>query len=453
MPIRTFKSILILRVLLLMVTLVVLACLVLKIDFVFVPMALLLLAAYQVFSLIRFTEKTNRDLSRFLLSIRYDDTSQTFTSKGLGTSFNELRDAFNEVMEKLRVTRSENEVRARYLKTIIQHVGIGLVSYKQDGTVDLINNAAKKLLKTAALRDIHSLEKTHPGFARELLRLKHGDKKLVKFSGDGETGYLSIFAHTFVLREEEYILVSLQNIQEELEEKEMEAWQNLIRVLTHEIMNSITPISSMTSTLLGMIEKEGGEDAELHDRIEPEDIEDMADALRAIHRRSQGLMNFVSTYRNMTLIPKPKFEILSVRDLFRRVEKLMHHKVATAGISFEWTVSPETLELTADPDLMEQVMINLLLNAVYAVNGAKNPRIVLSAELGGEGNVVIKVEDNGVGIEEEAQKKIFIPFFTTKKQGSGIGLSLSRQILRLHHATIRAQSKPNEGAVFTIKFS
>jgi nitrogen fixation/metabolism regulation signal transduction histidine kinase len=371
----------------------------------------------------------------------------------MGASFHELKDAFNEVMGKLRETRSENEARARYLKTIIQHVGVGLLSYKQDGTVDLMNNAAKKLLKTSGLRDVQGLKETHPDLAHTLLHLKHGDKKLVKLNREGETGYLSIFAHTFVLREEEYILVSLQNIQEELEEKEMEAWQNLIRVLTHEIMNSITPISSMTSTLLGMIEKNGERDAGRQNSIEPEEIEDMADALKAIHRRSQGLMNFVSTYRNMTLIPKPKFRLLPVKELFSRVEKLTHHKMAGVGISFEWSVSPETLELTADQDLMEQVMINLLLNAVDAVGGVDTPRITLSAIMGEGGNVVFSIEDNGVGIEEEALEKIFIPFFTTKKQGSGIGLSLSRQILRLHHATIRAQSKPDEGAIFTLKFT
>jgi signal transduction histidine kinase len=246
--------------------------------------------------------------------------------------------------------------------------------------------------------------------------------------------------------------VSLQNIQEELEEKEMEAWQNLIRVLTHEIMNSITPISSMASTLLEMLEKENGEDTDPKGSIEAEDLEDMADALKAIHRRSQGLMNFVGTYRNMTLIPKPKFRLLPVKDFFSRIERLMHSRMADGGISFECSVSPETLELTADPDLMEQVMINLLLNAVDAVAGIDNPRITMLAILGDEGNVVVSVEDNGVGIEKEVQEKIFIPFFTNKKQGSGIGLSLSRQILRLHHATIRAQSKPNEGTVFTLKF-
>lgn len=164
-------------------------------------------------------------------------------------------------------------------------------------------------------------------------------------------------------------------------------------------------------------------------------------------------MNFVGTYRNMTHIPTPRFRILSLGDFFNRVEKLMENKLADSGISFKWSVSPETLELTADPDLMEQVMINLLLNAISAVTGRENPRITVSAFLAAGGNICITVEDNGVGIVGEALEKIFIPFFTTKKQGSGIGLSLSRQILRLHRATIRAWSTPNEGTVFTLGFS
>ena len=154
----------------------------------------------------------------------------------------------------------------------------------------------------------------------------------------------------------------------------------------------------------------------------------------------------------MTLIPKPKFKLLSVSDFFRRVEKLMNHKLTGDGISFRWSVEPSTLELTADPDLMEQVLINLLLNAIHAVNGRKNPTIVLMASLNPEGKIAISVEDNGIGIVEEALEKIFIPFFTTKKQGSGIGLSLSRQILRLHNATISAKSVPDQGTTFTVRF-
>ncbi len=454
MLIKTFKFKITLRVLLLAATLILLAFCIFKTDFIFVTVAVACLGGYQIFSLIYFAEKTNRDLSRFFLSIRYDDTSQAFISKGLGSSFSELKDAFSEVIRKLQETRSEKEVHARYLNTIIQHVGIGLIAYKPDGTVDLINNSAKKLLKVAGLRDINSMKEAFPEFVDTLLNLKHGEKKLVKLNREDDTRQLSISAHTFLLRDDEYILVSLQDIQEELDEKELEAWQNLIRVLTHEIMNSITPISSMTATLLDMLGADGKDDSPVKQNVTLDELKDVADALKTIHRRSQGLMNFVSNYRNMTLIPKPKFELLPLRDFFIRIERLMHHKLIDSNISFQWSVDPESLELTADPDLMEQVMINLLLNAISAVTGRDNPRIILSAFLGPKGNVTITVEDNGVGIIEEALEKIFIPFFTTKKdKGSGIGLSLSRQILRLHHAAIRAQSLPNERTIFTLRFN
>ena len=453
MLIKTFRSRLIVRVLLLAATLTLFAFLVFEKELLFATAGVALLAVYQVYLLIYLTDKTNRDLSRFLRSVRYDDTSQTFAGEGLGSSFSELKEAFSRVIRKLQDARSEMEVQTRYLNTVIQHVGIGLLAYRPNGTVILINDAAKKILKVAGLSDIHSMGQTSPELVDTLLKLKHGDKRLVKFVSEGETGYLSIFARSFLLRQEKYILVSIQNIQAELEEKEMEAWQNLIKVLTHEIMNSMTPISSMAATLLDMLGTGEKIDGLAMDEIGREEIEEVAGALKTIHRRSQGLMSFVDSYRNMTLIPKPKFRLLSLSDLFKRVENLMRPRLTDGSIAFRWMVEPETLELTADPDLMEQVLINLILNAIDAVTGREDPCITLSASLSPEGKVTITVEDNGIGIVEEALEKIFIPFFTTKKQGSGIGLSLSRQILRLHKAAISAKSKPNEGSVFTLRFA
>lgn len=450
---KTFQLRFVLRALLLCATLILFAFLITKKDLLFVTIALALLGTYQICELVRFTGKTNRDLSRFLNSIKYDDTSQTFTGDGLGASFGELNESFNQVMRKLQDARSEMEVHTRYLNTIIQHVGIGLLAYRPDGMVILINNAAKKLFRVPGLANINNLAPTYPELAETLLMLKQSEKKLVKIqTGEGETGYVSIFAHIFLLKEEKYTLVSLQNIQAELEEKEMEAWQNLIKVLTHEIMNSITPISSMTSTLLDMLNSDYRNHRLPASPLNAADVDEMAGALKTIHQRSQGLMNFVNSYRNMTLIPKPKFKLLSISEFFKRIEQLMNGKLMENGITFRWSVEPETLELTADPDLMEQVMINLLLNAIYAVAGRENPRISISASLIPGGKVTICVEDNGVGIVEEALPKIFIPFFTTKRQGSGIGLSLSRQILRLHNSSISAKSVPNEGSVFTLRF-
>jgi two-component system, NtrC family, nitrogen regulation sensor histidine kinase NtrY len=449
---KTFKFRLIERALILAATLLVFAFTAPHTDLLFVSIAIVLAAGYQIYSLIHFAEKTNRDISRFLLSIKYDDTSLTFSGDELGDSFSDLNASFRQIIQKLKEARSEMEVHSRYLDTVIQHIGIGLLAYKSDGTVFLLNNAAKKHLKVTGINNINHMQERSPELTSALRSLKQGDKKLVKFQNEGEICYFSISTHTFLLREERCFLASIQNIQAELEEKEMEAWQNLIKVLTHEIMNSITPISSMTATLIDMIGNGSSNESSPSAGISLEDIGEMREALKTIHHRSEGLMSFVNSYRNMTLIPKPKFKLLSVSEFFRRIEKLLNHKLTGNNIAFQWAVEPETLELTADPNLLEQVFINLLLNAVQAVMGKKNPAISLSASLSPEGKVIIAVADNGVGIVEEALEKIFIPFFTTRKQGSGIGLSLSRQILRLHNASISVKSTPNEGSVFTLRF-
>ena len=223
--------------------------------------------------------------------------------------------------------------------------------------------------------------------------------------------------------------------------------------MTHEIMNSITPISSMSSSLLDILVSDEGEETVSGKNISPDEMEDIAGALQTIHQRSLGLMNFVDNYRNMTVIPEPRFRILSLTEFFQRLERLMHDKIHNSGITFNWSVTPESLELSADPDLMEQVMINLLLNAIHAVTGKPDPVITLKAFLGSEGTIIIIVEDNGVGIVQEALEKIFIPFFTTKEKGSGIGLSLSRRIVRMHKGTITVKSAVDKGSIFTMRFA
>jgi len=231
----------------------------------------------------------------------------------------------------------------------------------------------------------------------------------------------------------------------------------LIRVLTHEIMNSMTPITSMAATvidLLSPLQEKEERISKGEETFDWETIGDISNALRTIHKRSQGLTEFVSAYRNLTLIPKPKFRVISVEELFSRVEQLMEVKFREGGISLRWSVDPQTLELTADPALMEQVLINLLLNAVDAFgNGFQGePRVEMAAGLDEIGRVVIRVEDNGHGIVREALAKVFIPFYTTKKTGSGIGLSLSRQIMKLHNGSISVHSVPDSETVFTLKF-
>jgi signal transduction histidine kinase len=261
---------------------------------------------------------------------------------------------------------------------------------------------------------------------------------------------LFIHATSFIVQNRSLTLISIQNIQSELEEKELEAWQNLIRVLTHEIMNSITPISSLASTANKILEQaqqniEGQLDVH-------EVIHDVKQAVQTIDTRSQGLLKFVESYRKLTRLPKPEFQIVSVRKLFEHIIPLMLPKFQEKGILFSQKIEPETLEITADPSLIEQVLINLIQNAVDWSDRNRQIKILLEADLGTAGHPLIRVTDNGPGIEKEALEKIFIPFFTTKQDGSGVGLSLSRQIMRLHKGTISVQSKPDENTIFTLRF-
>lgn len=410
---------------------------------------------YQVYSLIRCVERTNHHLSRFLLAIKHGDFSRSFTGKELGPSFRELTDLFNDVMGKIQQTRSEKEEHYRYLQTILHHVGIGLITFREDGEVDLVNQAARRLLNVVSLKNIRSLKGFSEPLVETLFSLKAGEKALVKI--ETPEMELMIRAAEFRLHDRQFTLVSLQNIQSELQEKEMEAWQTLIRVLTHEIMNSMTPITSMAATVIDLLGPLREKEERISQGVESfdwETIGDISNALQTIHKRSQGLTEFVSAYRNLTLIPKPKFSVFSVEELFSRVEQLMEVKFRERGIPLNWSVEPRTLELTADPALMEQVLINLLLNAVDAFGNGdqREPRVEMSAGLDEIGRVVICVEDNGQGIVREALAKVFIPFYTTKKTGSGIGLSLSRQIMKLHNGSISVHSVPDKQTVFTLKF-
>ncbi|UCE42575.1 MAG: ATP-binding protein [Candidatus Aminicenantes bacterium] len=406
---------------------------------------------YQTYALIHYVEKTNRDLTRFFTSIRYSDFSQTFKDAGLGPSFDGLRKAFTEVMNVFRKTRTEKEEHYRYLQTVVQHIGIGLIAYQSNGNVELINTAAKRLLGIPSLKNIQSLESFSKPLVDTLFKIKPKGRALIKVEDQNELLHLALYATEFKLRGQIFSLVSIQNIHSELEEREIEAWQKLIRVITHEIMNSITPISSLASTINEMLKDNYLIPTE-NQKIDSESLTDIHEAAQTIQKRSQGLLHFVDAYRNLTLIQKPNFQLFSVKELFLRVEKLMQANIKEKAIRLRINVDPKTLELTADPELIEQVLINLLLNALQSVGGQKKAKIDLIAQLDGRGRIRIQVKDNGPGIDQENLEKIFIPFFSTKDKGSGIGLSLSRQIMRLHHGSITVQSEPKKQTTFTLRF-
>jgi two-component system nitrogen regulation sensor histidine kinase NtrY len=404
-----------------------------------------LLIIFEVAALFRTVDRSNRDLTRFFEAVKFGDFTQSFERRSAGRSFRQLRAALAEVMGAFQKARAEKEEQALYLRTIVQHVAIGLLVFQPDGEVDLMNNAAKRLLGVTRLKNVQSLEAVSPSLVRTLLGMKPRERALVRIERPDEQLQLALQASEFKLRARTFTLVSIQDIRSELEEKEIDAWQKLIRVLTHEIMNSMTPISSLAATAQDLITRSAPQS-------DPESWNDIELALRTIAKRSQGLLHFVEGYRNLTRIPKPNFKFFPARDLFSRVSQLLQSPLAESGARFESSLRPENLELLADPDLLEQVLINLLINAADAVRGREDARIELTAHLDERGRPVIQVRDNGVGIPEENLDKVFVPFFSTKEGGSGIGLSLSRQVMQLHNGTISVSSRPGVESVFTLRF-
>lgn len=409
-----------------------------------------ILLAALIANLIYYVENTNRKLKRFLESVRYSDFTSGYASDNkLGSSFKELNKSFNQVLDAFRQARAEKEEHLLYLNTVVQHVAVGLISFDLFGNVEIYNNAARKMLQVVQLRKIDSLQKRHPALLKILKELPAGGKTLLKESNEFQ---LTIHAIEIKLRGKSYKLVSLQNIQVELEQKEIEAWQNLTKVLRHEIMNSMTPIASLTETLNEILNEDLVYEEDGSCSIASDPVEDLKEGLLTIKNRSKGLIRFVDDYRNYTSIPIPKFAMVPLQLLFSNVNMLMKPNFQRANIDFHCDLNPQNMELIADEELIEMVLINLLKNANEAVGNIDNPRIRLRCYLDEFQRIVIEVEDNGAGIIPDALERIFIPFFTTKKGGSGIGLSLSRQIIQMHNGSISAISIPNQKTVFTIKF-
>jgi two-component system, NtrC family, nitrogen regulation sensor histidine kinase NtrY len=409
------------------------------------------LALLQTVLLVRYIEKITQQLDRFLDTIRYDDFTETFSSKGAGAAFDRLHARFNEVIRKFREIRAQKEADSLYFKTIVQHVGTGIITYRQDGEVHLINPAAKRLLNIPQIHNIQSLAPVNASFLEGLKNLRNGEKAVLKIQHETGPVQLTVNAIEINLRGEEFHLVAVQNIQQELEEKEMEAWHNLVRVLTHEIMNSVTPISSLAST--------AGE--ELSDYLRHPDagycvpkteLVDIERALQTIQRRSVGLVRFVTDFRNLTTISPPKIKPIEVKEMVQQLCLLMKSELADHGVKLEIDIQPDNLQITGDQGLLEQVLINLLKNACQAMSDQATGKIWLLGYQDENGRAVIEVADNGPGITPEAQEKIFIPFYTTKPTGSGIGLSLSKQIMRLHNGSISVQSEMGEGSTFRLQF-
>lgn len=395
-------------------------------------------------NLIRYVERSRRELANFLLAIKQQDFSNTYHYK----KEQDLNYAFHEINQVLKRLRNEKASNLIYLQTIVEHVRVALVCFDDQMKVQLVNHAAKELFDKNLITSIRSLKHLSAELLDTISNIKNGERELVKLNLGGKLMNLSILATEFKLQDESFKLVSFQDIKSELEANEIESWQKLIRVLTHEIKNSVIPISTLSDVILQMIKDESGQ-PDLS-KLDDEGIEDLVGGLETIESRSKGLANFVKTYDQLTKVPQPDIQPVKIDALIGRLVNLFKADIDQNKIQLVLKLE-EHLTVDIDPDLIDQVLINLFKNAIEALQGIKNPTISLQAHRDSEG-ITIMVTDNGPGIPDEIVENIFVPFYTTKTSGSGIGLSLSRQIMRLHKGSLEVRSSDIRGTSFLLKF-
>ncbi len=413
------------------------------------PGILSVVAFIQLAELIYYVNSINHKLARFLDSIRYSDFSSSFVSDSqLGDSFREVNIAFNEVMEVFRRTRAEKEEQMLFLQVIIQHINTGIISFDSQGKIGVVNNAAKQLLQIPQFRDISDLGKLSGELLKEVLEIKPG-QRISKKLNPGL--HLIIQSTSLKMGGKSWSLLSLQNINAELQSNELEAWQNLTKVLRHEIMNSITPISSLVESLRTILDEDSYVQSE-GILIKKDGFLDIQEGLDTIANRSKGLVNFVNAYRDYTNIPHPKKALHPVKSLFENVLLLMKEDLKTHHVEVQTEIVPQDIEILCDVDQITMILINLVKNASESLQNQANRTICLRATGQGDLGTFIQVEDSGPGIVPEALERIFVPFYTTKKTGSGIGLAISRQIMNLHRGSLEVSSVPGEKTIFTLSF-
>ena len=403
---------------------------------------------YELYDFYRFHKKAHDEVSQFVESVHYRDFSRHFDVKHAPLELQPLRRGFNDINSTFKVISKERETQYQYLQKILELVDTGILSYDhQSGETGWMNESLKKMLGIPYLKTIHSLEKRDQLLYQEIILLRPGEGKVVQLSKDRNVIKVLLSATAFQTDGKIYKLIAFQNVDEALDENEAKAWQKLLGVMTHEIMNSVAPISSLADTLKNRLQL-----ASKHIEDKEGTVEDLELGIITIKRRSEGLLKFAETYRNLNKITTLNLTRIYVRDLFENLFRLMQPSLQQKNIDIDVILKDPELMIEADVNLMEQVMINLLVNAMEAVKGKGQPHIVLSAYKTANQKVTIKITDNGSGIPADVLDKIFIPFFSTKKSGSGIGLSLCRQIMMLHKGNVQVQSTEGEGTAFLLIF-
>lgn len=399
----------------------------------------------QLIDFYNFHRKAQQEVEQFVESIHYRDFSRYFDVKEAPLELKSLREGFNEINSTFKTVSREKETQFQYLQKILELVNTGILSYEhKSGDIGWMNESFKNMLGIPYLKTIASLERRDANLYREVLNIRPGENKIVSLTKDKNVYKALMAATAFQTDGRVYKLVAFQDVNEALDETEAKAWQRLLSVMTHEIMNSVAPISSLAETMLNRLQ----ESARL---LQPGALEDLELGIGTIRKRSEGLLKFAETYRSLNKITTLTLKRVFARDLFETMHVLMEPTLIQKNIEMDIMLTDTDLALEVDTNLIEQVLINLVVNAIDAVKERSEPMITLSAYTS-NGRATLKVSDNGMGMSPEIMDNIFIPFFSTKKTGSGIGLSLCKQIMLLHKGNIQVQSIEGVGSSFLLHF-
>lgn len=450
MAFKQFTLRVIIRTILAMLTLALLTVAITSPGYHAMTLLLALALCGQLFELIKFVSKTNAELVRFLDAMRYGDFSQRFNFTNLGTGFEELAQAFTDILSRLQAERNSQEQTLRHLKAIVEHVPAPLISINNNDKVTLWNNSARRLFGTHPIVNLNDLSCFGSHFPTQLIAMTAGDKKLIHIDIDGIEHQLSAKATEIKMPNSNELLFSLQDIQSELVSAQLEAWQDLVSVLTHEIMNSITPITSLANTatlLVEDIKPKLTNNSELQ-----EELSDISDAVNTVAKRSDSLMQFVTSYRRLTRLPAPNKKVIQIQTLINDATKVACHHWPEQNIILTIDITPESLDINVDQDMLMQVLINLLKNAEHALTTSDTKQVAIKCFINQRGHAVIELSDTGCGMNDETAKNAFVPFYTTKRDGSGVGLALTKQVMLAHGGQVALQTQANQGCCFSLIF-
>lgn len=429
---------------------VLLAYLVLNTQLWFTIIGVSLVLLGSIISLYFYINEIREDIKRFILAVKTRDHTLNFKNKATKGSFPELYESFNEIIQIHKDIQLEQDSIFQLIKAILEQVPVGVIVVKKDKSekkqseISFFNLAASNLLNVPAYSYWHRFEEHVPLFAQEIAQINTGGKRFIELKIQDKFIQLSIEVIPLNLYGADYNIISFQNIKDEIEQKETEAWNRLIGVISHEILNSITPISSLSDTVNQMINDK--------DSLNSEDLEDLKPALQTIKRRSEGLLDFVKDYRLIAELPTPNAQQHSVGEVLQHVKVLMQPMVNAKHIKLQVLQTASKITLQIDIKLIEQALINLITNSMYALENIEQPIIEVSYRLA-HNKVYIDVTDNGKGIEAENIEKIFVPFYTTRKTGSGIGLTITRNIMKMHRGSLEVDSIPNQKTTFSLVFN